>query len=79
MGAFLQVQRSELGSSSVTVQINGRVSPMKGDDLVNYLRQSAIDGGTPAAQAYNTTLRLMAGLLVVGFACNWLVKLRAVT
>jgi outer membrane receptor protein involved in Fe transport len=27
------------GSTSVTVQINGRVSPMKGDDLVNYLRQ----------------------------------------
>ena len=27
------------GSNSVTIQINGRVSPMKGDDLVNYLRQ----------------------------------------
>ena len=27
------------GSTSVTIQINGRVSPMKGDDLVNYLRQ----------------------------------------
>jgi outer membrane receptor for ferrienterochelin and colicin len=27
------------GSTSVTVQINGRVSPIKGDDLVNYLRQ----------------------------------------
>src|SRR5689334_2648192 len=27
------------GSTSVNVQFNGRVSPLKGDDLVNYLRQ----------------------------------------
>jgi outer membrane receptor protein involved in Fe transport len=27
------------GSSSVNIQFNGRVSPLKGDDLTNYLRQ----------------------------------------
>jgi len=27
------------GSSSVNIQFNGRVSPLKGDDLANYLRQ----------------------------------------
>src|SRR5213075_1424969 len=27
------------GSSSVTIQFNGRVTPLKGDDLTNYLRQ----------------------------------------
>ena len=45
-----------------------------GPILVNYLRQSAIKGGTDPAQAYNNTLRLMAGLLVLGFVCNWLVR-----
>jgi len=41
---------------------------------VNYIRQYEIDRGVPNAQAYNHTLYLMAGLLVVGFVCNALVK-----
>ncbi|MFT3837781.1 MAG: OFA family MFS transporter [Myxococcaceae bacterium] len=45
-----------------------------GPILVNYLRQSAIEGGVEPARAYNFTLRLMAGLLVVGFVCNWFVR-----
>ena len=28
----------------------------------------------PKAQAYNTTMYIMAGLLVIGFICNLLVK-----
>jgi len=28
----------------------------------------------PKAQAYNTTMYIMAGLLVVGFICNALIK-----
>ena len=42
--------------------------------LVNYLRQYQIDSGVPKAQAYNVTMRIMAGLLVVGFAANEAVK-----
>jgi hypothetical protein len=30
--------------------------------------------GVPKAQAYNTTMYIMAGLLVIGFICNFLVK-----
>jgi len=30
--------------------------------------------GVPKAQAYNTTMYIMAALLVIGFVCNWLVK-----
>ena len=30
--------------------------------------------GVPAAQAYNTTMYLMAALLVIGFICNACVK-----
>jgi MFS family permease len=41
-----------------------------GPVLVNYIRQYNVDHGVPPAQAYNVTMYLMAGLLVVGFICN---------
>jgi hypothetical protein len=28
----------------------------------------------PKAQAYNTTMYIMAGLLVIGFICNFMIK-----
>src|SRR5690349_16602852 len=45
-----------------------------GPVLVNYIRQWNVDHGVPAAQAYNTTMYIMAGLLVIGFICNYFVK-----
>ncbi|KIZ39041.1 MFS transporter [Rhodopseudomonas palustris] len=45
-----------------------------GPVLVNYIRQYQIDHGVPKAQAYNTTMYIMAGLLVVGFICNLIIK-----
>ena len=45
-----------------------------GPVLVNYIRQYQIDSNVPKAQAYNTTMYIMAGLLVIGFICNALVK-----
>ncbi len=45
-----------------------------GPVLVNYIRQYQIDHGVPKAQAYNTTMYIMAGLLVVGFICNFFIK-----
>ncbi len=41
-----------------------------GPVLVNYIRQYQIDSGVPKAQAYNVTMYIMAGLLVIGFLCN---------
>jgi MFS family permease len=41
-----------------------------GPVLVNYIRQYQLDRGTPAAAAYDVTLYVMAGLLVVGLVCN---------
>jgi MFS family permease len=41
-----------------------------GPVLVNYIREFQLDHGVPAAQAYNVTMYLLAGLLVVGFFCN---------
>ena len=45
-----------------------------GPTLVTYLRQYQIDHGAAKADAYTTTMYIMAGLLVGGFACNLLVK-----
>ena len=33
-----------------------------------------IDSGVPKAEAYNTTMYVMAGLLVIGFLCNLAMK-----
>ena len=45
-----------------------------GPVLVNYIREYNVTRGVPKAQAYNTTMYIMAGLLVIGFICNFLVK-----
>jgi len=45
-----------------------------GPVLVNYLRESQIAQGVPKADAYNMTMQIMAGLLVVGFFCNLGIK-----
>jgi MFS family permease len=45
-----------------------------GPVLVNYIREYQIDRGVPNAQAYNVTLYVLAGLLVIGFICNLAVK-----
>jgi MFS family permease len=45
-----------------------------GPVLVNYIRQYQIDQGVPKGQAYEVTMYIMAGLLVVGLICNLLVK-----
>jgi heme/copper-type cytochrome/quinol oxidase subunit 1 len=42
--------------------------------LINYIREYNINHGIPNAQAYNVTMYIMAGLLVVGFICNFFVK-----
>jgi len=41
-----------------------------GPVLVNYIREYNVTHGVPAAQAYNITMYVMAGLLVIGFICN---------
>jgi MFS family permease len=45
-----------------------------GPVLVNYIREYNVTHGVPKAQAYNVTMYIMAGLLIVGFICNLLVK-----
>ena len=45
-----------------------------GPVLVNYIREYNVTHGVAAAQAYNSTMYVMAGLLVVGFICNLFVR-----
>ena len=45
-----------------------------GPVLVNYIREYNISHGVPKADAYNVTMYVMAGLLVVGFFCNLFIR-----
>jgi MFS family permease len=45
-----------------------------GPVLVNYIRQYNVTHGVAKAQAYDLTMHIMAGLFVIGFICNALIK-----
>jgi len=45
-----------------------------GPVLVNYMRQSQIEHSVPKYQAYNVTMYVMAGLLVIAFFANFAVR-----
>jgi MFS family permease len=45
-----------------------------GPVLVNYIREFQIESGVPKYQAYNVTMYIMAGLLVVAFFANLAIR-----
>ncbi len=45
-----------------------------GPIIVNYLREYQLSQGVAKAQVYDTTMLILAGLLVAGFLCNLLIK-----
>lgn len=45
-----------------------------GPVLVNYINEAQIKAGVPKSAAYDTTMYILAGLLVGGFVCNLLVR-----
>jgi MFS family permease len=45
-----------------------------GPVLVNYIREFQLENGIPAAQVYNTTMYILAGLLALGFLANLAVR-----
>lgn len=45
-----------------------------GPVVVNYIREAQINAGVPRAQVYDRTLYILAGMLVLGFICNLLVR-----
>ncbi|MBS2022877.1 MAG: OFA family MFS transporter [Deltaproteobacteria bacterium] len=42
--------------------------------LINFMRDQQTKSGVPLEQAYNVTMYILAGVLIVGFVCNALVK-----
>ena len=50
------------------------VAGVAGPVLVNYIREYQIKHDVPKSEAYTVTMYIMAGLLVVGFVCNLLVR-----
>lgn len=73
--------RDQFGMSKVGA-IHGRlltawsVAGVAGPMIVGYLREQQIASGVPKADAYTLTMRVMSGLLAVGFVCNALIRLR---
>ena len=45
-----------------------------GPVIVNYLREFQLSQGVAKAQAYDTTMLILAALLVAGFLCNLLIR-----
>ena len=45
-----------------------------GPVLVNYIREYNVTHGVPKTDAYNVTMYIMAGLLLIGFFCNLFIK-----
>lgn len=50
------------------------VAGILGPVLVNYIRQYQLDSGVAKADAYTVTMYIMAGLLVVGFILNLMMR-----
>jgi MFS family permease len=78
--ATIPAYLSDLFGTQYVGAIHGRLltawsaAGVAGPVLVNYIREYQIERGVPAAQAYNVTMYLMAGLLVLGFFANLAVR-----
>ena len=42
--------------------------------MVNYIREFEISAGVPRDHVYDVTMYVLAGMLVAGFVCNYLIK-----
>jgi MFS family permease len=78
--ATIPAYLSDLFGTQYVGAIHGRLltawsaAGVAGPVLVNYIREYQIERGVPPAQAYNVTMYLMAGLLVLGFFANLAVR-----
>lgn len=65
----------EVGAIHGRLLLAWSMAALLGPQLVNNLRAYQIETlQVPAAQAYSTTMYIMAGLLLVGFACNMFIR-----
>ena len=70
---------ADLFGTRVIGAIHGRLltawstAGVLGPVLVNYIREFQLQRGAAGADAYGITLYVLAGMLGIGFVCNWLV------
>jgi len=65
----------EVGAIHGRLLLAWSMAALLGPQLVNNIRAYQIDTlQMPAAEAYSVTMYLMAGLLILGFLCNMLIK-----
>ncbi len=65
----------EVGAIHGRLLLAWSAAAILGPQLVNYLRAYQIETlQVPAANAYSTTMYIMAGLLLVGFVCNFFIR-----
>lgn len=78
--ATIPAYLSDIFGKAQVSAIHGRLltawsaAGVAGPALVNYIREYQIAQGVAPAESYSFTMYLMAGLLVIGFVCNWMVK-----
>jgi MFS family permease len=78
--ATIPAYLSDIFGTQYVGAIHGRLltawsaAGVAGPVLVNYIREYQIKHGIPAAESYDVTMYLMAGLLVIGFFCNLAVR-----
>jgi MFS family permease len=78
--ATLPAYIADLFGAEFVGAIHGRVltalavAGVAGPVLVNYVREYQLAHGIVKAEAYNATMYIMAGLLLIGFVCNLVLK-----
>lgn len=78
--ATIPAYLADMFGTRFVAAIHGRIltawstAGILGPVLVNYIREYQIESGMPTTQVYNTTMYILAGLLVLGLLCNVLVK-----
>jgi len=78
--ATIPAYLADLFGTQMVGAIHGRIltawstAAVLGSVLVNYIREAQIANGVPKAQAYDVTMYVLAGLLLLGFLCNLMVR-----
>lgn len=78
--ATIPAYLADLFGTQMVGAIHGRLltawatAGVLGPVLVNYIREYQIAHGVPKAQAYDATMYVLAGLIVLGLICNLMVR-----
>ncbi len=78
--ATIPAYLADLFGTSMVGAIHGRLltawstAGVLGPVLVNYIREYQLDHGIARAAAYSVTMYILAGLLLLGFVCNALIR-----